>query len=91
MEAGAGQDRHGGKRQQKPLRVSLEDQAYLNTVLAREERYMGSTQQPRVYEQDLGDAAFVTSGPWMDRTRWPTIYEDVRRDILLGLTPEPAA
>lgn len=87
-EAQAGRGQQGCPSQQKKqARISLENQAYLNTVLAREERYIGST--PEVCGQDLGNAAFVAAGPWMDRTRWPTTYKDVRRDILLGLSQLP--
>src|SRR6187402_299577 len=62
-----------------------ETRAHLLSVWEREHMHLEREDQPRVYSTDTGTRTLAATGPWMDRTRWPITYQNVRRDIGQGL------
>ncbi|KAL6405826.1 hypothetical protein AUP68_10965 [Ilyonectria robusta] len=79
----AGQSTH-------PASLTLETREHLQGVLDRESKYMEAENQPRVYSKALGDDSFAATSLWLERTRWPIAYKNVRRDILQAMTRLPA-
>jgi hypothetical protein len=51
--------------------------------------YRGAETQPRFYSKALGDDSFAATSLWLERTRWPITYQNVRRDILQSMTRHP--
>ncbi|KAJ3454446.1 hypothetical protein MRS44_018340 [Fusarium solani] len=70
--------------------LNPETRAHLREVLEREQKYQYDEKQPRVYGKALGDNSFAGTSLWLERTRWPIIYNNVRRDILLAMTRIPS-
>jgi hypothetical protein len=62
---------------------------HLLSVWEREHKRLETEDQPRVYSTDTGVHTLVATRPWMDRTRWPITYRNVRRDVLLALADMP--
>jgi hypothetical protein len=56
----------------------------------REREQARREEQQRIALTDTGTQTLQNTGPWMERSRWPIIYQGVRRDILLGLADVPA-
>jgi hypothetical protein len=69
--------------------LNPEMRAHLREVLEREQQYLDAKTQPRFYSKALGDDSFAATGLWLERTRWPITYKNVRRDILLAMTRLP--
>jgi hypothetical protein len=63
--------------------------AHLREVLEREQQYLDTKTQPRFYSKALGDDSFAATSLWLERTRWPITYKNVRRDILLAMIRLP--
>ncbi|KAH7109811.1 hypothetical protein EDB81DRAFT_704547 [Dactylonectria macrodidyma] len=74
----------------KPVMLTLEMRTHLTQVLEREQRYLDAQDQPRVRSKALGDASFAATSPWLERTRWHVVYQNVRRDILRAMTQLPS-
>lgn len=64
---------------------------HLTQVLEREQRYLDAQDQPRVRSKALGDSSFATISPWLERTQWHIVYQNVRRDILRAMTQLPSS
>ncbi|KAF4442004.1 hypothetical protein F53441_11849 [Fusarium austroafricanum] len=64
-------------------------QAHLREVLEREQQYLDAKTQPRFYSKALGDDSFAATSLWLERTRWPITYKNMRRDILQAMTRLP--
>jgi hypothetical protein len=73
-----------------PSHLNPETRAYLREVLEREQKYQDDEKQPRIYGKALGDDSFAGTSLWLERTRWPIIYKNVRRDILQEMTRIPS-
>ncbi|KAM5527659.1 hypothetical protein FOXYSP1_20021 [Fusarium oxysporum f. sp. phaseoli] len=70
-------------------RLNPETRVHLREVLEREKKYHDSEKQPRFYSKALGDDSFAATSLWLERTRWPVTYKNVRRDILQAMTRLP--
>ncbi|KAF4458828.1 hypothetical protein FALBO_14430 [Fusarium albosuccineum] len=70
-------------------KIPPETRTHIDQVLEREERYLDDEKQPRVYSKALDDDSFATTSLWLERTRWPITYRNVRRDVLLAMTRLP--
>ncbi|KAJ9655510.1 hypothetical protein H2201_008786 [Coniosporium apollinis] len=55
----------------------------------REREQARRQEQQRADLTDTGAQTLQSTGPWMERTRWPITYQGVRRDILLRLANIP--
>lgn len=63
--------------------------AHLQSVQEREQKRLEVEKKARLYSKDTGAQTLATTSPWMERTRWPTTYHDIRRDILQRMTWMP--
>ncbi|RSL80519.1 hypothetical protein CDV31_017116, partial [Fusarium ambrosium] len=70
-------------------KIPPETRTHIDQVLEREEKYLNDEKQPRFYSKALDDDSFATTSLWLERTRWPITYRDVRRDVLLAMTRLP--
>ncbi|KAH7199215.1 hypothetical protein BKA60DRAFT_601312 [Fusarium oxysporum] len=77
------------KQPMRSSKVSPETHALINEVLKRDKMYRDAETQPRFYSKALGDDSFAATSLWLERTRWPIIYKNVRRDILQAMTRLP--
>ncbi|KAF5975168.1 hypothetical protein FBULB1_7524 [Fusarium bulbicola] len=77
----------GGSSAQSQLNPEM--RAHLREVLEREQQYLDAKTQPRFYSKALGDDSFAATSLWLERTRWPITYKNVRRDILQAMTRLP--
>ncbi|EXL40817.1 hypothetical protein FOCG_16761 [Fusarium oxysporum f. sp. radicis-lycopersici 26381] len=77
------------KQPMRSSKVSSETRAHINEVLKRDKMYRDAETQPRFYSKALGDDSFTATSLWLERTRWPIIFKNVRRDILLAMTRLP--
>uniref|UniRef100_A0A4E9EH69 Uncharacterized protein n=1 Tax=Gibberella zeae TaxID=5518 RepID=A0A4E9EH69_GIBZA len=77
------------KQPMRSSKVSPEMRAHINEVLKRDKMYRDAETQPRFYSKALGDDSFAATSLWLERTRWPTTYKNVRRDILQAMTRLP--
>lgn len=73
-------------------RASLANLAFVNQVYQQETQAQARARQlsavgddDQVTEHDT----FTQQNGWLTRTRWPTTYAGVRRDVLVGLTQLP--
>ncbi|KAH6868968.1 hypothetical protein B0T10DRAFT_534021 [Thelonectria olida] len=66
-----------------------ETRAHIDYLLEREEKHLDAKKQPRLYSKALGDNSFAVTSLWLERTRWPITYKNVRRDILQAITQLP--
>ncbi|KAH7199165.1 hypothetical protein BKA60DRAFT_411898, partial [Fusarium oxysporum] len=69
--------------------LTPESSAHLRQILEREESYQGALNQPRITSKDSGSETFAATSLWLDRTQWPAIYKNTRRDILRALIRLP--
>ncbi|KAH7111691.1 hypothetical protein B0J13DRAFT_404246, partial [Dactylonectria estremocensis] len=74
----------------KMARVPPETRTHVQQVLAREKDRLGAERQLRVCAKGFGEDSFANVSVWLQRTQWPRVYKDVRRDILLAMTQLPA-
>ncbi|KID83230.1 recQ helicase-like protein [Metarhizium guizhouense ARSEF 977] len=72
----------------KTPRPSLDSLGLLNAVLAREQM-LKEGNNLEVSRGDTESQPWVSTSPWMDRTRWPVMYGNARRGTLLALTQLP--
>ena len=77
------------KQPMRSSKVSPETRAHIDEVLKRDKMYRDAETQPRFYSKTLGDDSFAATSLWLERTRWPIIFKNVRRDILLAMTRLP--
>ncbi|KAH8658925.1 hypothetical protein BGZ61DRAFT_567505 [Ilyonectria robusta] len=73
----------------EPTTLTPEVYTHLNDVLLRDQKHLEKENQPRVCSKVLGEDTFAATSVWMDRTQWPAIFHDSRRDILRALTQLP--
>lgn len=73
----------------EPATLTPEVYAHLNDVLLRDQKHLEKENQPRVCSKVLGEDTFAATSVWMDRTQWPAIFHNSRRDILRALTQLP--
>ncbi|KAH8661808.1 hypothetical protein BGZ61DRAFT_368981 [Ilyonectria robusta] len=62
----------------------------IKSARAREE-ILGCTGSSRVQSKALGDSSFAIISPWLERTQWHIVYQNVRRDILQAMTQLPSS
>ncbi|KAJ0128512.1 Uncharacterized protein HZ326_28398 [Fusarium oxysporum f. sp. albedinis] len=62
---------------------------HLQQVIERDTQYREALSQPRATANNAGTNTFPATSLWLDRTQWPSIYRDSRRDILRALTRLP--
>ncbi|KAJ4007746.1 hypothetical protein NW766_009549 [Fusarium irregulare] len=77
------------KQPMRSSKVSPETRAHIDEVLKRDKMYRDAETQPRFYSKTLGDDSFAATSLWLERTRWPIMFKNVRRDILLAMTRLP--
>ncbi|KAI3573860.1 hypothetical protein IWW34DRAFT_634231 [Fusarium oxysporum f. sp. albedinis] len=84
------------KAKMAPHKLRLESQnltpeatAHLRQVIRREEKYRDVLNQPCITSRDTGSSELPSTSLWLDRTQWPSIYHNTRRDILRALTRVP--
>jgi hypothetical protein len=70
----------------RPLMLPHADE-HLRSV--RERELARREEQQSIAVSSTGFQTLQNTGPWMERTRWPTIYQGARRDVLLGLAVPP--
>lgn len=69
------------------------DERHLNEALARERAFRERSQRagdggnPTAH---AGEAPFTEMQPWLERTKWPCVYESVNRELLRSLTMRPS-
>ncbi|KAJ3454070.1 hypothetical protein MRS44_018702 [Fusarium solani] len=68
---------------------SPEASVHLRQILEREEGYRDAMNQPRITSKDSGSETFAATSLWLERTQWPSMYQNARRDILRALTRLP--
>ncbi|EXK75881.1 hypothetical protein FOQG_19357 [Fusarium oxysporum f. sp. raphani 54005] len=69
--------------------LTPEATAHLRQVIRRQEKYRDVLNQPCITSRDTGSSELPSMSLWLDRTQWPSIYHNTRRDILRALTRVP--
>ncbi|KAF5259757.1 hypothetical protein FOXYS1_9615 [Fusarium oxysporum] len=69
--------------------LTSEASIHLQQVIERDTQYREALSQPRATANDAGTNTFPATSLWLDRTQWPSIYRDSRRDVLRALTRLP--
>ncbi|KFA78363.1 hypothetical protein S40288_09973, partial [Stachybotrys chartarum IBT 40288] len=72
-----------------PRNLSPKASLHIQEIIARHEKHMATQNQPRHYAMALGEESLAATSPWLERTRWPKIYRNTRRDILHAMTRLP--
>ena len=64
---------------------------HLQSIHERERQRLESEKQAHSYDQNTRPQTLAATRPWMERTRWATTYDGVRRDVLQALAEVPGS
>lgn len=62
---------------------------HMDAIFNRHQQHLDTQRQSRVYAKKMGNGSFAVISPWLDRTQWRRIYNNVRRDMLKAMARLP--
>ncbi|KAL7940097.1 hypothetical protein V8C42DRAFT_364375 [Trichoderma barbatum] len=88
-DTGALQSRQSSRRLKHAAATEAALGEHMEAVFSRHQQHLDTQCQSRVYAKKMGNGSFAVISPWLDRTQWRRIYNNVRRDMLKAMARLP--